>query len=219
MIQRTAPQWEAILRSCGVDAITAAARAPAFAHVLKPGCFSAGEDDLRAFLPTILVESMNLKRLKEGGNYTAKRIRELGNASPPGSRWASLIARADELAGNPDKFFEACYGGRGGNRPEGSGDGRRYFGRGFIMLTFADGYRWQGLRSGQDLISLPELAEQPYFALQFAVDYWEGKIPDAYLADTAKVRRIVNGGTFGLQEVRDLKVRTDKALSQAANPG
>lgn len=213
MIQRTAAEWEAIFRACGVDAATAALRAPVFAHVIKPGCFSAGEEDLRAFLPTILVESMHLKRLKEDGSYSAKRIRELGNMSPPGSRWRSLVPRADELARNPDKFFEACYGGRGGNRPEGAGDGRRYFGRGFIMLTFADGYRWQGLRSGQDLINLPELAEQPHFALQFAVDYWEGNIPDKYLADTAKVRKIVNGGTFGLQEVRDLKVRTDRALA------
>lgn len=213
MIQRTAPEWEAILRACGVDAATASLRAPVFAHVIKPGVFSAGEDDLRAFLPTILVESQHLTRLRENGRYSAKRIRELGNQSMPGSRWRSLVPRADELANNADKFFEACYGGRGGNRPEGSGDGRRYFGRGFIMLTFADGYRWQGLRSGQDLTTLPELVEQPYFALGFAVDWWEGKIPDAYLADTARVRKIVNGGTFGLEEIRSLKIRTDKALA------
>ncbi|MNL35498.1 hypothetical protein D3C87_1575330 [compost metagenome] len=123
------------------------------------------------------------------------------------------MPRAEELAGNAYAFFEACYGGRMGNRPEGSGDGSRYPGRGLIMLTGADNYRWQGERSGQDLLSVPDLAAQPHFALKFAIDWWEGRVPDARLGDTAAIRRVVNGGLIGLPHVEALAVKVQKALS------
>jgi len=200
-MKRTASDWVRILRACGVAGDVAIAWSFVFADTIHETTFSKGDVDLLDFLPTVLVESQMLTKLKESGNYSAKRIRELGNASVPGSRWRSLVPRADELAFNERKFFEACYGGRGGNGPEGSGDGARYPGRGLIMLTFKDGYRWQGERSGQDLLQLPELAEQRHFALEFAIDWWEGKVPDQILGDTRKVRKVVNGGSFGLAEV------------------
>lgn len=213
MEQRTVTDWHRILLACGIKPAQAIPWSSVFAHTPKLLTFSKGDADLVPFLGNILVESQGLTKLKESGNYSAARIRQLGNASPAGSRWRSLVPRADELAFNERKFFEACYGGRGGNRPEGSGDGARYPGRGLIMLTFADGYRWQGERSGQDLLSLPELAEQPHFALEFAIDWWEGKVSDAILADTTKVRRVVNGGSFGLHEVEVMTARVEKALA------
>lgn len=212
MIARNVSDWNRILRACGIKPAQAIAWSAVFAETPKLLTFSKGDVDLVPFLGNILVESQGLTKLKESGNYSAARIRELGNASKPGTRWRSLVPRADELAFNERKFFEACYGGRGGNRPEGSGDGARYPGRGLIMLTFADGYRWQGERSGQDLLGLPELAEQPHFALEFAIDWWEGKVPDAILADTTKVRRVVNGGSFGLKEVEEMTARVADAL-------
>lgn len=215
-MNRTNEDWAYILRICGIKPAQIATWSGVFAQTPKMGRFSKGDADLAQFLANILVESQGLQKLKESGSYSAARIRELGNASPPGSRWRSLVPRAEELAFNEQKFFEACYGGRGGNRPEGAGDGARYAGRGLIMLTFVDGYRWQGLRSGQDLTVLPQLAEQPHFALEFAFDWWEGKVPDAYLADTVKVRRVVNGGTFGLREVEEMLVKVRRALQVAA---
>lgn len=213
MEPRSISDWHRILLACGIKSSQAIGWAGVFAHTPKLLTFSKGDADLVPFLGNILVESQGLTKLKESGSYSAARIRQLGNASPAGSRWRSLVPRADELAFNERKFFEACYGGRGGNRPEGSGDGARYPGRGLIMLTFADGYRWQGDRSGQDLLGLPELAEQPHFALEFAIDWWEGKVPDAILADTTKVRRVVNGGSFGLHEVEEMTARVARALS------
>lgn len=212
-MERNANDWARILRACGVDPTNSIKWSTVFAATIKPDSFSKGDVDLWDFLPTVLVESQMLTRLKENGKYSAQRIRDMGNASPPGSRWRSLVPRADALAFNEPAFFEACYGGRGGNRPEGSGDGARYPGRGLIMLTFRDGYAWQASRSGQDLLTLPELAEQPHYALEFAIDWWEGKVPDAFLGDTTKVRRVVNGGTFGLQEVEAMSVKARKALA------
>jgi putative chitinase len=212
-VSRTKEDWTRILTACGIKPVQVEQWSGVFAHTPKMERFSKGDADLAQFLANILVESQGLQKLRENGNYSAARIREMGMASPAGSRWRSLVPRADALAFNEPAFFEACYGGRGGNRPEGSGDGARYPGRGLIMLTFADGYRWQGMRSGQDLIELPELAEQPHFALEFAFDWWEGKVSDAFLADTTRVRKVVNGGTFGLKEVEEMLVKVRRALA------
>jgi putative chitinase len=63
------------------------------------------------FLPQIGHESARLTQLVENLNYRADRIRTIGNASPAGSRWRSLVPRADELAGSPERLGNAVYGG------------------------------------------------------------------------------------------------------------
>jgi putative chitinase len=213
MTARTVSDWLRILQACGVRSVTAIRWAPVFADTIKADTFSAGDKDLADFLPTVLHESGMLEQLVESGNYSADRIRQLGNSSAQGSRWRGLVARADGLARNEATFFEACYGGRMGNRPEGSGDGMLYRGRGLIMLTGRDNYAWQGERSGQDLLGIPDLAAQPHFALQFAIDWWEKKIPDAKLGDARAVRLAVNGGTIGLDKVAAIKALAVVALA------
>lgn len=213
MTARTMSDWLRILQACGVRATTAIRWAPVFADTIKADTFSAGDKDLADFLPTILHESAMLEKMKESGSYSAGRIRELGNASKPGTRWRSLVPRADELARNEFKFFEACYGGRMGNGPEGSGDGAKYPGRTPIGITGKDNYRWLGDLVGQDLVGLPELAEQPHFALEFCVMWWEGKVPDSVLGDTRAVRKVVNGGYIGLPEVEELAKKARAALA------
>lgn len=209
----TSDEWFNVLRQLGVKEAPAQKFAPAFEHVLKPGAFSRGAKELLDFVPTVLVESQMLERTVENGRYTAKRIRELGNASAAGSRWRSLVPRADEIANNEYKFFEACYGGRMGNGPEGSGDGARYKGRGPIMVTGRDGYVWLGKLMGQDLQYNETLLEGPYFGTEGALHWWEGRVPDAYLGDTKKIRKVVNGGYFGLQEVEHMAAKVRQLLA------
>ncbi len=218
MIERMANEWERVLRESGVPMKTAEAMGPVFASTVKDGTFSRGLDDFLDFLPTVLHESGMLTKLKESGKYSAKRIVELGSKSSPGSRWRSLVPRARELAYDgteaaEDRFFEACYGGRMGNGPEGSGDGALYPGRGFIGVTGRDNYQWLTDQSGQDLMSMPWLLEGPYFALEFSIDWWEGKVPDHILGDERKIRRVVNGGAFGLEDVEHLARLVRKAMS------
>ncbi len=213
MIEREANEWGRILRECGVPLKTAEAMGPVFATTVKEGSFSKGEADLLDFLPTVLHESAMLTKLKESGWYSASRIIELGQKSPAGSRWRSLVPRAHALAGNEAKFFEACYAGRMGNGPEGTGDGALYPGRGFIGVTGKDNYQWLTDQSGQDLMTMPWLLEGPYFALEFSIDWWEGKVPDRILGDERKIRRVVNGGAFGLEDVEHLARLTRKAMS------
>src|SRR5215218_9633064 len=82
---------------------------------------------------------------------------------------AALYAR------KPEKIASFVYGGRNGNGDEESGDGWRYRGRGFIQVTFRDNYRFCGERLKTDLLSTPELLEQPDFAFRSAGWNWESR--------------------------------------------
>lgn len=206
----TNDEWTKVLLGAGVEPGVAEHWCSVFASTLKPGSFSKGDAELLDFMATVLHESGMLKSLKENGNYSAERIRALGNASAAGSRWRSLVPQADALAYNPAAFFEAVYGGRTGN--DQPGDGARYPGRGLIGVTGKANYAWLGDESGQDLLGLPELLEQPHFALELSIDWWEGKVPDSILGDERRIRRVVNGGDFGLPEVNALVTRLRKVL-------
>ena len=56
-------------------------------------------------------------------------------------------------------------------------------------------------------------AEQPHFALEFCIKWWEGKVPDSKLGDTRAVRKVVNGGYFGLADVEALAAKARAALA------
>lgn len=196
--------WYRALTTLGVEQTIALAWAPVFEKTIQENTFSKGVAELNDFMPTIIHESGHLKALKENGYYRAARIKEIGMASAPGTRWRALAARADEIEKNPAKFFEACYGGRLGNGPEGTGDGARYPGRGLIQVTGKDNYRWLGNQMGQDLLVSPQLLEQPHYALESAIAWWEGKIPDSILGQTRPIRKVVNGGYYGVAEVEKL---------------
>lgn len=212
LLPSTTEDWARVLMELGVEHQLAQERAPSFAQVLHEGAFSAGlERELPDFLVTILHESAMLERLKESGKYSARRIREISSTSAPGSRWRSLLPRAEKLAYDPkrpateDAFFEALYGGRMGNGPEGSGDGARYPGRAYIGVTGLDNYRWLTDYMGlNDLVVNPTLLEEPIFGLEITLAWWEGKVPDHILGDERKVRKVVNGGYIGLPEVERL---------------
>lgn len=209
VIPSTTDDWRRLFLEVGVEPELAEARAPSFAATIHEGTFSAGlEKELPDFLTTILHESGLLAKLKESGKYSARRIKELAVSAPAGSRWRSLLPRAEKLAYDPkrpeteDRFFEALYGGRFGNGPEGSGDGALYPGRAYIGLTFRDNYRYvSDLMGLNDLEVTPELAEEPIYGLEITLAWWEGKIDDRILGDERKVRRAVNGGYIGMEEV------------------
>jgi putative chitinase len=206
----SAEEWGRILFKSGCRPATATKWGPVFAATVKESTFSAGLADLVDFLATILHESQYFEFMKENGNYSASRIRELGGKSRPGSRWRSMVPMADRLANNPTAFFEAAYGGRMGN--DLPGDGAKYPGRGPLGITGKDNYRWLGDYAGQDLVDNPTLLEQPYFSLELCIAWWEGKIPDNKLGDERSIRKIVNGGDFGIEAIRELLVKVKEAI-------
>lgn len=188
----TAAQWYQLLVHCNVKPTVAAPWSAVFADVAKPQAFSKGADELDDFLGQILHESAGLTRLVEDLNYSAQRLMEVWPSRFPSAQ------RAAACAHNPQALANYVYGGRLGNtEPD---DGWRYRGRSPIQITGRANYTHVGRLVGQDLDVMPELLEQPHFALEATIAWWEDRIPDSMLGDPEKVRRRVNGSLRGLAE-------------------
>ena len=103
-----------------------------------------------------------------------------------------------------------------GNR--GAPDGERFRGRGFVQLTGRFNYRRYGplLAAPADLEARPELASQPEVAAELLALFLgarELQIKDALLhANLMAARRLVNGGSHGLERFSDAFRRGDALL-------
>ncbi|MDP1887101.1 glycoside hydrolase family 19 protein [Polaromonas sp.] len=202
---KTAHDWYDILVDCQVKPTVAAVWSEVFADVVKPGSFSQGDAEIDDFLGQVLHESAGLTRFSENLNYSAERLCKV---------WPSrfhTLADARPYERNPEALANRVYGGRMGNTEP--GDGWRYRGRGPIQLTGKDNYRAVGDLMGQDLVGLPELMEQPRYALEAAIAWWEDRIPDSMLGDIEKVSRRVNGGLIGLADREHLTGLAQGALA------
>lgn len=92
------------------------------------------------------------------------------------------------------------------------GDGSLFCGRGFIQITGRKNYDRYGKLLGVDLIHNPELALTPEVASGILSDYfWTHNISAVAATDNwTKVRRLINGGTNGLEDFLNVV----KALSE-----
>lgn len=202
---RTPAQWCQILMECHVSPMVAGRWGNVFADVVKPGSFSKGDADLTDFLGQVLHESAGLTRLVENLDYSAERLTVVWPGRFP-TRDAAL-----PFAHNPRLLANQVYARRLGNN--GPDDGWTYRGRGIVMITGRDNYRIAGGLMGQDLESLPDLLEQPHFALEACIDWWEDRIPDSMLGDPEKVCKRVNGGLIGLADREQLTALAGSALA------
>jgi putative chitinase len=204
-MNRTAPEWYDVLVSCGVKPTVAATWSGVFADTIKAKSFSQGDAELDDFLGQILHESQGLTRFSENLDYSAERLCQVWERRFP------TLADARPYARNPEALANRVYGGRMGNTAP--GDGWRYRGRSPIQLTGKDNYAHVGELMGQDLVNMPELLEQPRFALEAAILWWEDRIPDSMLGDPEKVTRRVNGDVIGLADRERLTTLAGEALS------
>jgi putative chitinase len=188
----------------------------ALAPALDRACLADGIDtprELRHFLAQIHVESGGLKSLEENLNYRAETLVRTWPGRFP------TLESAQPYAHSPERLANKVYGGRMGNTA--AGDGWKYRGRSFIMLTGRDGYRRAGPGVLADLEKNPDFAAQPAFAAKLATRWWKthglneivaadrdetavAKIED-HLArneadDLRQARRTINGGLIGLEE-------------------
>jgi len=98
------------------------------------------------------------------------------------------------------------------------GDGERYRGRGFIQLTGKDNYLQHGKAIGlaDDLINNPDLANDPVIAARLLCSFIKAKeraIKEALLEhDLRHARRLVNGGSHGLDRFTDCYQRGQALL-------
>lgn len=97
-------------------------------------------------------------------------------------------------------YFTKMYEGRkdlGNTEP---GDGAKYKGRGYIQITGRYNYGKYGKLIGIDLVSDPEKAKDPEIAAKIACLYIRDHGCDVWAerGHWYKVRRLVNGGTNGM---------------------
>lgn len=76
-----------------------------------------------------------------------------------------------------------------------------YMGRGFIQLTWKSNYEKYGKLLGVDLVGNPDLAQHPMTASRVLAAFFKGNGVDTAANDAnwVKVRKIVNGGTMGIE--------------------
>lgn len=132
-------------------------------------------------------------------------LKEQGIDDPQMALYALATIKVETGSFKPISEYSGgyAYEGRkdlGNTQP---GDGHRFMGRGFIQLTGRANYESYGRQLGVDLVNNPELANDPQIAARVLALYLknhEGRIRSALAAgDMAAARRVVNGGTNGLQ--------------------
>ena len=88
-----------------------------------------------------------------------------------------------------------------GNTPQADGDGQKYAGRGHLMITGYNNYKFVGEQLGIDLINNPDLALQPKYSAEILVrgsinGWFTSKKLSDYINDKKKdyinARRVIN---------------------------
>lgn len=110
---------------------------------------------------------------------------------------------------------QACYEGRADLGNTLKGDGSKYRGRGLIQITGRANYAACGEALGLDLISQPELLEQPQYAAMSAAWFWStrGLNTLADQKDFARITRRINGGLTGQADRQALYEKALKVLA------
>jgi len=201
---KSTDEWFSILYALGVREKTARLHAPAFSELLTPARFNLGYEEIDDFVAQIVHESTKLESMVENLNYRWERLCKVFH------RRFQTEAYARQFAGNPFKLGEKVYGGRLGN--DQPGDGFKYRGRGFLMITGKDNYEFVQSQIGQPVVDKPELLETPRVALLAAIAWWEGNIPDEIVNNADLVSRRVNGGANGLEERKKLATLADQLI-------
>jgi len=104
---------------------------------------------------------------------------------------------------------------------QGSPDGERYRGRGFVQLTGRLNYAIHGraIGMGEQLVENPDLANDPVIAGKLLASFLksrEVRIGNALVAgDMAAARKLVNGGSNGLDRFTDAYNRGRSVLPDA----
>lgn len=167
---------------------------------------------LAAFLAQVGHESAGFTRTVENLNFAAEGLLRT---------WPSRFtpALAASMARKPERIAEHVYGGRMGNRPEGSGDGYLFRGRGLVQVTGRANY--EAVRDQlqafdcPDLLVMPQVLAEPKWAALSAGAFWDGRHLNA-LADTGQfdqITRRINGGSNGAADRRARYERAKKALT------
>jgi predicted chitinase len=146
-------------------------RAPATVDTKLMSALSAGGiTDKKAqanIMAQVHAESGGVAK-SESLNYTPERLMQIFP-----KKFRDISEAQQVAAGGEQAIAERVYGGRMGNTA--AGEGFKYRGRGLIQLTGKDNYKKFGDLIGVDLVSNPDLANDPDIARKLAVAYFAEK--------------------------------------------
>ena len=159
-------------------------------------------DQVIPFIAQVSHESHGFRSLEENLNYSAERLSKLYPKLFPPKLAARVVASPDR-----DQIIaNAIYGNRKDLGNTESGDGYKYRGRGYIMLTGKENYEKMGRSLNIDLVNNPDLASQPNYAAQIAVSYWNTRVvKGGKIGNIAQVTKKIAGSSK-----QGIKSRTEK---------
>jgi predicted chitinase len=162
------------------------------------------------YLAQVFHESAYLRCTEENLNYSAEALlRVFPKYFNKGN--VSLYTR------NPQRIANRAYANRMGNGSEGSGDGYRYRGRGYIGTTGKANYEAYAKSEWcvGDLMSHPELLSQSPDDQKSSMFFWWknncNKFADA--DDVTGLTKRINGGLNGFESRKDLLAKFKKVLN------
>lgn len=154
---------------------------------------------LAHFLAQCAHESKGFKVVYEDLRYKPQRIMQV---------WPKIfpdLLSTKGYAFNPEALANKAYANKVGNGSEKSGDGWKFRGRGYMMLTLRGNYqRFSNYAKLPSIMINPDLVATEY-PLQSAAWFWtvEKKLNElADMNDITKITRKVNGGYNGLEDRR-----------------
>lgn len=214
------------LSKLGIEALPQTAPVPVAAPVVIPNNSGFKLDKLKGHIPDAVIaqipdtaarfgitntlrlahflsqcghESGGWKAVRENLNYSAKGLMGIFKKYFPNATLANAYQR------QPEKIANRVYASRMGNGAEGSGDGYKFRGRGYIQLTGKENYGRFDLTVPEDIIADPDLVATKYPLASAAFFFnsnklWticdKGATPEVVTAVTKRV----NGGTIGLPD-------------------
>ena len=164
---------------------------------------------LAHFLAQCAHESGSFKRVKENLNYSETRMLEIFKSDFDVNHDRILSTKEKEkaksLVGHPDKIANFVYANQNGNGSEASGDGYKYAGKGYIMLTGRKNYAEFDKLVEDNIIANPDLVATKYPLMSAAYFFQKNSlwsICDKGATDmvVTSLTKRVNGGTYGLAE-------------------
>lgn len=160
------------------------------------------------FLAQTIFESAYLKSTEENLNYSTDGLLRVF------PKYFKSREEADSYARNPQRIANRVYANRMGNGNEASGDGWKYRGRGYIMLTGKNQYEAFNKYElcTADIVSDPDILAKVIptgkkddrwcLGMVAAMWFWEknnlNEIADT--EDVDKATKVINGGTNGLSD-------------------
>lgn len=144
------------------------------------------------------------------------------NISDPS--WAAyMLATTKHETDDTFRPIEECGRGKGKKYGTPGKNGKVYYGRGFVQLTWEANYKLMGRHVGADLVSHPEIALGPsvaYCIMSFGMRHgcFTGKKLSDYLSgderDYQNARRIINGVDCA-EKIARYAVKFEKILEAA----